>query len=224
LACHEIERCKVIAQIDWFDRATTDAIFEQLNRLNGKCNYYICINSIDRGCSENTLRALDRGFEQDDFVVHVEDDVLLYRDSLEMFDHMRRTYRDDESVFTVTAWNSRVNQHHDAMGRELRRNRWFSPWGWATWRDRFEQMRQCWHHSWDIIVNEVARQDRFQVHPTLGRSQNIGSYDATYVPSAEWHAENQHCKAWASGKPGIASQGEWREREWQSVADDRSRH
>lgn len=167
------------------------------------CDVILVENRTKLGCGENTLQALSLGFDYGSFVVHVEDDVLLGADALEMFTWMNNTYRDDREVFTVTAWNNRQDRHHAGMFKEVGRDQWFSPWGWGTWEDRFVEIKANWgFHPWDIGVNKHIRKDRYQVYPVLGRAQNIGAEGGTYCPGPEWHAEHQHCRLWVEDDLG----------------------
>ena len=156
------------------------------------------------GCGANTLFALERGFANSDFVIHLEDDTLPAADALRFFEHCRDAYRDDPAVFTIGGYPSKPNAPKvapnslDGRFRTIQRHQWFTPWGWATWRNRFEEMRQNWDsESWDTHLNNVVRGDRFEITPVLSRFQNIGAEEGAHVPSPQWHRENQHLDFWA---------------------------
>jgi hypothetical protein len=211
-----IEDCHYIALCE--PHVATPYIVDQLNRIPCRLKSII-VNDKVMGCGKNTYQALSLGFgfakaSGDDFVVHVEDDVLLAVDALEMFAHCRDTYRHDYRVLNVTAWNRDTRLHHDGMARELLRKEWFSPWGWGTWADRWRDMELNWvNDPWDITINSVTRMNRVQVYPTLSRSQNIGEWLGEYCPGPEWHKENQHCTKWARDVPEMTTPGEWKEKE-----------
>ena len=78
---------------------------------------------------------------------------------------------------------------------------WFTPWGWATWKDRFEEMKSLWdftgkNGSWDATINYAARKNRNEIFPHVARCQNIGAELATHVPSPEWHKEHHYNEHW----------------------------
>lgn len=124
-----------------------------------------------------------------DFHLHFEDDTVPCRDALRWFAWARDRYRDDPAVMNVSGYQRISNGRLGECG--LRR--WFTPWGWATWRDRWIGMARGWagaEPSWDVIVNHALRAGRYEAFPTVSRIQNIGAERGTHVPSAEWHAAN----------------------------------
>jgi hypothetical protein len=169
------------------------------------------------GCAANTLFALERGFRLSDFVIHIEDDTVPAADALEFFEHCREAYRQDPQVFTIGGYPSypgagKLSGAAPAGGsRALARHPWFTPWGWATWLDRFVEMARDWSlESWDTHLNHVVRGRRCEITPTLSRFQNIGAEQGVHVPSAEWHRANQHLDFWA-GMIEIPSEANWSE-------------
>ena len=55
------------------------------------------------GCNENTRRALAAGFVHSDYVIHIEDDVMVAPDALSYFEWARQ-FGSDPSLFIVSAW------------------------------------------------------------------------------------------------------------------------
>ena len=167
------------------------------------------------GCAPNTFNALSRGFEASDFVIHIEEDTVPAPDALTYFEHCRESYRHDAEIWTVAGYHfspdGRKMTERSVVGRHhaLLRQRWFTPWGWATWRDRFQEMAARWDfHSWDTHLNEVLRGDRCQITPVLSRFQNIGAEGGVHVPNPTWHRQNQHLDIWA-GILTVASDVTW---------------
>lgn len=142
------------------------------------------------GCSMNSRAAIGHGFQHADFVVHLEDDTVPARDCLRFFDWARRAYRDDPTVFTVASY-ARENPPPDRYF-EVIRSPWFTPWGWGTWRDRWDEISASWNDdpsvTWDICINRL-RAGRSEVRPLLARTQNIGAEGGTHCPSPEFHRQ-----------------------------------
>jgi hypothetical protein len=148
-------------------------------------------NADHLGCSINTWTALDHGFQHADFVFHLEDDTVPARDCLRYVDWARHTYRDDPAVFTVASYARETPPAERYF--EVIRSPWFTPWGWGTWRDRWDEMSAAWNFdpsvTWDICLNRM-RGDRFEARPFLARVQNIGAEEGTHCPSPEFHRQN----------------------------------
>lgn len=164
------------------------------------------INQTRLGCNSNIFKSIARGFEFSDYNIHFEDDTIPGKDCLKYFEWANSQYRDDDSVFTVCGYvnsNNKTEHYRDKSEdpNEICRRAWFTPWGWATWKDRFKEMRKMWdftwkNGSWDLTINNVVRRDRYEIFPAIARTQNIGAEKTTHVPSAEWHRTHHLNEYW----------------------------
>jgi hypothetical protein len=156
------------------------------------------------GCNDAVFASMQYGFSMgDDFHLHLEDDTVPTRDALLWFSWARDQYRHDKSIFTVTGYQRESNGNLGECG--LRR--WFTPWGWGTWADRWHEMSAAWSHgkastSWDVHLTTMVRGTRWEAFPTVSRIQNIGAENGTHVPSAEWHSVHHHVKVTADDIDG----------------------
>jgi hypothetical protein len=155
------------------------------------------------GCNGAILAALDIGFSQNDYHIHLEDDTPPARDCLLWFEWGRQ-FGSDDRVFSVTAYNT-ANGLRD--GADTRR--WFTPCGWATWIDRWSEIRASWpagrEVTWDVIQNTQTRGDRYEIRPTLSRTQNIGRDMGAQNTPEIWERE-QYNEHWAGDD---SSTSEW---------------
>lgn len=183
--CDGVQDCTVAVLLDPCEE--TDEQAAMATRYGWHCAVY----NVRQGCNLAIGKAFGYGFadERADFHVHLEDDTVPTRDCLRWFAWARDRYRGDPSVLNVSGYQRISNRRLAECG--LRR--WFTPWGWGTWRDRWYGLAAGWaarDPSWDVQVNHVLRAGRHEVFPTVSRIQNIGAERGTHVPSAEWHAAN----------------------------------
>lgn len=154
------------------------------------------------GCNGITRQACELGFSYSDYHVHLEDDCLPARDCLSWFEWARR-FGGDQSVFTVSAYSKQIGRI-DAYSRRS----WFTPWGWATWADRWGQLASWWReedrYPWGVQACHYARQFRYEVHPVIARVRNIGRDGGHNNNPAQWERE-QFNRSWA----GDATVTEW---------------
>lgn len=162
------------------------------------------------GCNQNTLLTLREAFAHSDYVIHIEDDVLVAPDTIRYFEWARQ-FGDQRDLFTVTCWRHPDGWLPQKRGTpefqsgSVRKVPHFDCWGWATWRDRFAEMEHGWTTktdrvlSWDTRVQEI-RGYRYELSPMIGRAQNIGRKNGTHRPgmlvsywagSPEFRAPNQ---------------------------------
>ena len=152
----------------------------------------LVLASEHQGCNRTIFSALDKAFEDSDYVIHIEDDILVARDALGWFEWARDSYRDDKFIFTVTDWRHPSGWLPDSERRiwekehsQARREGFFCCWGWATWQDRWEEIKANWTQkgdyelSWDVRISEL-RGDRVQIAPMISRAVNIGARLGTH--------------------------------------------
>jgi len=168
------------------------------------CDYVI--NTLKWDINENTFRALSHGFMEGDYIIHLEDDTVPAPDMLLYFEQMKHIYETDKDVLTICGYNKYEKQEVDEKDYYLMyRKQWFTPWGWATWKDRWEEIIEPrWHDNmdkwaWGEYLNHSLRKEKFEIRPVLGRIQNIGAKEGRFNPSEEYHRENQYNEIWAGG-------------------------
>jgi hypothetical protein len=167
---------------------------------------WVLVGTQQVGCNVNTYSALAAGFDHHDRVIALEDDTVPGRDFLRYCDWGLESYERDPTVMSICGYQKTPVEevgYRNAVVRE----QWFTPWGWALWRDRWNSIRDSWpvddrQISWDTVIDKLTRQDRFEVRPLLARVQNIGAEGGAHVPGAAWHAEHHLNRHWIETVPG----------------------
>lgn len=161
------------------------------------------LHSERMGCNANVLGTIDRALELGDRFVSLEDDIVPGVDFLSFVRWGLDRFRDDASVFDVSGYQRHVDPPERADAGKVLSFDWFCPWGWASWRDRWERFRRevqvplSGSASWDVFVCKwVVEEARLkELRPAVGRVQNIGE-EGTWVPSAAWHRDNHRTPHW----------------------------
>jgi len=187
-------------------------VIDCLSKCEGISKYYLLIfiepgnsevvdlaNSIDfvskevvtnkkrLGCNANIYTAINAGFQKSEYNIHIEDDICPGKDMLKYFEFCDYRYKYDTSILTICSYHK--EKCDEFYYDKIFRNPWFTPWGWATWKDRWDEIKKQWNFSnaWDIHLNNVIRKNRFEIRPYLSRSQNIGEQSGTHVsPDGFW--------------------------------------
>lgn len=148
------------------------------------------------GCNRNTFEALKDGFEISDYVIHIEDDILVARDGLRFLEWATQ-FENDPSIFTVGIWRHPsgwlptmkipwIPGHERKAGTIFG----FYVWGWATWKNRWQEMKLGWttkddrSGSWDTVITQQVRGSRLSLQPYIGRANNIGEHLGTHRGAA----------------------------------------
>lgn len=179
------------------------------NFLGQHPNTEIIVNQERLGCQKNIYQAVSVGFERSDFHIHLEDDILPAKDMLRYFEWAKERYKENKNIFTVTAFNRILLTEYCQLKKklklctEVKRRQWFHPWGWATWKDRWEEIKAGWcfvDPGWGPTLNKKTRKDRYEIFPTLARCQNIGSV-GLHISSPEWHENHHFNRYWIGSLP-----------------------
>jgi hypothetical protein len=136
------------------------------------------------GLQKNTLRALDEAWgiadgHGEDFLLHLEDDLVLAPDALRMACWMRDAYRDDPETGFISLTNVHNDEPENWAGAY--RSPWFECHLWGTWRPIWDNlMRPDWPHGWfdhwAAMVNDQKMWGLLQAIPNLSRSKSIGEF------------------------------------------------
>lgn len=209
LRCHDVENYAIFifaepASLGVVDLAQKFAsVHSNLPRGTGATR--VKINDRRLGCSHNIYQCLHYAFDvaESKFNIHIEDDVVPARDFLQFHDWCNETYINDKDVFLSCGYQ-RTTPEEQHLNNKVKKHRWFNPWGWGTWKDRWDdnfgkelyrRINLPRYSSWDIHTNYL-RGDRVQIMPVVARSQNIGAVGGLHVPSAKWHEKHQFNPNW----------------------------
>lgn len=173
------------------------------------------INEQRLDCNGNIFRCLDFGFQYADYVIHIEDDIIFAKDALLYFEHCNKIYKDDKSIFSVCSYNRYNRRDYKPRGlNTVYKQKHFDPWGWATWKDRWEeQIRPNWQFGygprynkegimvhkgggWDVNMQSIIREDQRRINPNCSRSKNIGRY-GRHTPSVDYHIKTHEIQWWS---------------------------
>ena len=189
------------------------------------CDLEVNVNERRVGHTLNTHRALSRAFELSEYVILLEDDTLLSKDFLEFHEFCSKKFKEDESVYTVSAghYNNVDKEYSEEQRSQYKRNQWFSNQGWGTWIDRWEEpggIKEGWEQpetvaenvyrtnykygGWDGLMNKHARKGRDEILAVVSRVKNIGARDgvhwgynrAVYNTFEDFHKDKIQVKDW----------------------------
>lgn len=196
-----LSKCKGIE--DYLVLFSIDGNNEEVINLCGSfdfCDRILSINKEKLGCNLNTKAAISSGFLHSDFVIHVEDDVLLSKRSLEIFEILAEETKNLDYIFSISLYNRlgfsdvNINDKNLVLKRPS-----FVPWGFGLWKNRFEQVSHCFSNgktyedylSWDCQIDRFHSVNKmFSVFTKFSRVDNIGALNGVHVPNAEWHEKN----------------------------------
>lgn len=155
------------------------------------------------GLSRNVTSAINLAFDLNDVAVILEDDIVPAKDFLNYVLWGLERFRDDPRVISICGYRRLKTAPDPAEVTHATMRHWFTPWGWATWKDRWQHFyREVYQEtdnpSWDnqFCHGYVLKDERHvEIVPMIGRTQNIGEI-GTWVPSPEWQRQHQRTPFW----------------------------
>lgn len=165
-------------------------------------NVEININETKLGCNDNTKRNVKRGFDKSDFVIILEDDLIVSWDFLRYMEWGLQTYVDDPEIWNITS----SREAHSPIPANQRdpgavvRNAHFTSIGWATWKDRFDFFYQRWQdgdepktRGWDFQCTDARKAwGGKQIRPWISRTHHIGETGLHVNPKSGWTKSYSH--------------------------------
>lgn len=170
--CEGIEDYIIINSVDYVNSVLANQ-FMDIDKHNGLIiQTYVSARPL--GCAGNTRFSLELGFDMfknpsiNDFVLHLEDDLLPGRDWLKFMEWANRSFFIEEDVFLVTGWHRRsfelTNDEINEMMPLAKRRKTpikehLTYQGWGIWRNRWEEFKDDffgihWRGAEPAIVHE----------------------------------------------------------------------
>lgn len=150
------------------DVPAVQAVREQLRQLDGFAQVVLMEREGNVGCADNIIRGVGQVLEAHDSVIVVEDDLVLAPDFLAFMNAGLRAYRDRPEIFSVSAASPPPREM--PLPADYPWDVYLaprtSPWGWGTWRDR-----------WDAVDWRMPDYPRFRFNPVLRRRLTRGGND-----------------------------------------------
>jgi hypothetical protein len=201
--CFGIDEYKIIICIEPEDNTVID-----LAQNFRKDQTEVYVNESKYGCQSNIFQCISRGFNLNPtFHIHLEDDTIPGKDCLKYFEWANKKYKEDQDIFNISAYVNSNNPMENCSNLPtdsilaVSRRPHFTPWGWATWIDRWNSIKKDWdfgyqYGGWDVNMAKRLRKNRYEIYPDISRIQNIGAKNGVHVDNESWHYNNHYNEYW----------------------------
>ena len=164
------------------------------------------------GCNANIVRSLELAFEEADYVICLEDDIVPGKDFIELYRWYFSQVELTKKYPIITSYNkceenytSVIDVFSKTLIDRVDSRYGFCPWGWGltkeNWEstlDKFKFIDLPSRMSWDLqVVEYLIKNELKLLYPVVGRSQNIGA-EGQHVPNKEYHAQYQYSRYWVN--------------------------
>jgi len=118
---------------------TINAIRQYITKIKGFKKVYPVFRQYNMGGHESILTAIQDILKKYDFFISLEDDIVVSENFLEYMNSGLAFYKNDKKVFSVCSFSPAFD-----LPSDYKKDIYFypcnSPWGIATWKDRWEQI------------------------------------------------------------------------------------
>lgn len=121
------------------EKKRTDAVRKWiLNNINWKCETKTLFRDKNLGCKYAVAGAIDWFFESVEEGIILEDDCLPDQSFFRFCQEMLERYRDEDKVMSISGTNI-LRSYTQKLKESYFFSKYFSSWGWATWRSSWEK-------------------------------------------------------------------------------------
>ena len=166
-------------------------------RILRTCNTEVNINKEKLGLWPNKKQAVIQGLRRNNYIILIEDDIILSKDALKYFEWADKKFRNNNEVESVTGYShncrgDQICKYNNNEGNTIISEKWYTPWSNAIWRHKSHKFLEKWTGRDINYNNYVHLNNKLEVRPLLGRANNIGWKNGTHntTKNAVW------CKIW----------------------------
>ncbi|WP_302260276.1 hypothetical protein [Desulfovibrio piger] len=167
------------------DEPGTRAVHELAKKARGFASVEVVERPKNMGCAASIIDGLTEMFRLHERLIVIEDDIVTSPYTLRFLSGGLARYADHEKVFNIAAWTPphiarKIPASYPYDVYAIPR---FNCWGWASWRDRFQDI------DWDVQDYQI-----FKNSPHLRKAFNAGGDDLS--PMLDMQMEDK-INSWA---------------------------
>jgi hypothetical protein len=158
------------------EKIKTDAVRTIAHSTTGFSSVTVIERPLNMGCAASIIDGLRQMFSLYERLIVIEDDILTSPHTLTFLNEGLERYVDDLTVFNISAWSPPPsllsipsNYLYDVYAIPR-----FNCWGWASWRNRFQNI------DWEISDYTI-----FKSSPKARKAFNAGGEDMSSMLDAQ---------------------------------------
>jgi hypothetical protein len=128
-----------------------------IKRVDWDCEVLTNLSDTNLGCGQRPASGFDWVFQQVEEAIILEDDCLPHPSFFRYCEEMLERFRDDQRIAVISGDNFQFGYRRNDDSYYF--SRYVYPWGWATWRDRWQGSYDYSMSSWPIVRDEGGLND-----------------------------------------------------------------
>lgn len=123
-----------------------------IKKVNWDCEVLTNFSDINLGCGRRPATGFDWVFEQVEEAIILEDDCLPHPTFFRFCEEMLVRFRNDQRIAVISGDNFQFGYRRNDDSYYF--SRYVYPWGWASWRDRWQGCYDFSISTWPIVRDE----------------------------------------------------------------------
>lgn len=145
------------------DALQVELVREYLNEISGFNSVVIFFSPVNKGLASSIIQGVSEVLQSHSKVIVLEDDLISSKNFLLFMNACLDFYRDNERINNICGYSFKLEIENYNYDNYFLNRPW--PWGWATWRDRWEKI------DWNVVDYS-----EFQTNKSLRRQfKRLGS-------------------------------------------------
>lgn len=133
--------------------AETQQVMKQA--VNWECETHCLFREQNLGCAQGVYEAISWFFDQEEYGVIIEDDVIVSQDFFRFCEDLLPRYKDEERIMQITSRNTSGRKD---IPDSYVYSQTFHCWGWASWR-----------RAWKYMDMQMSGLDTISIHYLVKR-------------------------------------------------------
>lgn len=131
----------------------TQSVRRIATQVDWECEVKLLFNESNKGCKCAVSSAIDWFFENEEYGIIIEDDIVLSQSFFHFCDELLLRYKDDNRIGMISACNLTADKY--SFSHSFGYSNYAHIWGWATWRRAWRMYdvdMQTWTDGVDLRV------------------------------------------------------------------------
>lgn len=128
-----------------------------IERVNWDCEVLTNYSEINLGCGKRPASGFDWVFQQVEEAIILEDDCLPHPSFFRYCEELLERYRDDQRIAVISGDNFQFGYRRNDDSYYF--SKYVYPWGWASWRDRWQGSYDYAMSAWPAVRDEGKLND-----------------------------------------------------------------
>lgn len=134
---------------------------EYIKTITGFNTIKIVESKINKGLANSIIDGVTDVIEEYGRVIVLEDDLIVSSDFLDYMNDALNFYKDNKNIWSISGYGPRIPCLED-YSYDIYLSLRVSPWGWATWQDRWEKID--WEvKNYDQLIKDKELKKKFNL-------------------------------------------------------------